>query len=302
MLQGMEALLAAHYGAASAPQQEDTQKLAQMEFFAKTAANNGIDLAKLTEEQINYLWNETFKTAAEEGDKPPFPPKKEEGDKKEDEGEKKEEKSEDEKKAEAEFLQRKEAAAKIAEADFIGRVIAHALWDESDKIAAARAGTAEEPSKEAAMPPQLAKAMQAGKGVAQKGAKAVESVGKKITEKATGVGTHNMKPGHAKAVGGAALGAGAAAAGGAAAGVHHALKKKEGSALDQVAAERAVAKVAADGTYDVDEAVARLNALLTLGVEESSKIASAQNFEGALDIRALELLELAGYPIVWNEG
>jgi hypothetical protein len=93
--------------------------------------------------------------------------------------------------------------------------------------------------------------------------------------------------------GGAALavgaGAGALANGG---------KKKESSALDELAAEAAVVKAAQAG-FNLDEAAGRITAVLTLGVDESEKIAFVQDFESAVDVRALELLEVAGYPVNW---
>jgi len=85
---------------------------------------------------------------------------------------------------------------------------------------------------------------------------------------------------------------------GGAAAAHHKLKK-ESSALDILAGELAVVKVAESGLYDPEEAGDRISAVLTLGAPESEKIASVQDVEQAKDLRALELLELAGYPVTW---
>ena len=60
--------------------------------------------------------------------------------------------------------------------------------------------------------------------------------------------------------------------------------------------------MAAAAGFDLDEAADRVSALLTLGVNESTKIAAAEDFAGAVGIRALELLEGAGYPVEWNQG
>lgn len=73
----------------------------------------------------------------------------------------------------------------------------------------------------------------------------------------------------------------------------------EPPALDQVAAQRAVEK-AAEAGFNPDEAIERINALYTLGGPgESEKIASAQNYEGAVELRALEILDKAGFPVQW---
>jgi hypothetical protein len=78
---------------------------------------------------------------------------------------------------------------------------------------------------------------------------------------------------------------------------------KESSAIDEFAAQAAVEKVAAAG-WDADEAIERINSVFTLGtIGESEKIAAAENVEGAVEIRSLEILEAAGYPVEWeNQG
>lgn len=67
-------------------------------------------------------------------------------------------------------------------------------------------------------------------------------------------------------------------------------------AIDQLAAELACEKAASAG-YSADEAAQRVIAVLTLGAPDSIKVASAATLEAAVDVRALELLELAGYPV-----
>jgi hypothetical protein len=77
-------------------------------------------------------------------------------------------------------------------------------------------------------------------------------------------------------------------------------EEAEASALDQLAAEKAVEK-ASEAGYNPEEAVARVNAVFTLGGPgESEKIASAQTYEQAVDARALEILEKAGYEVNWG--
>ena len=72
-------------------------------------------------------------------------------------------------------------------------------------------------------------------------------------------------------------------------------------AFDLKAAEQAV-KIASGSGLNADEVIQRLNAVLTLGPAESEKIAHAgNNYDDALGIRALELLEQAKYPVDWKQ-
>jgi hypothetical protein len=302
----MKDFFAQYYNAAgAAPNSEQLEKNAQMELFCKLAAQNNVDLEKLSEEQIQQLWSLTFEEKAAE-----FPPKKEEHEEK-----KPEHKLEE--KAKEEHDKKKEAAAKVAEADFCGRYMAHAMVDELKKMAAAgesvtkqaaaAAGTPapeatpETETKEAAMPEGLKKGL-------ERVGHHFENTGRKMLPKqhaqtagdiAEGVIRGGPKKSTARAVGAAAHGAAAAGAAGAAAAAHHHLKEKKSSAVDQLAASEAV-KIAFDAGFDPEEAGERLSAVLTLGVPESEKIASVQDLDVAKGIRALELLELAGYPVTWT--
>jgi hypothetical protein len=77
--------------------------------------------------------------------------------------------------------------------------------------------------------------------------------------------------------------------------------EKEASAFDIQAAQAGL-KIAEAAGWDSDQAVEKLNALLTLGVRESEKVAAAGgNFDDAVSIRGLELLEQAGYPVDWTQ-
>jgi len=63
----------------------------------------------------------------------------------------------------------------------------------------------------------------------------------------------------------------------------------------------AIEKAASNG-WNAEEATERVRAVFTLGAgspAESEKVASANNAEQAMDLRACELLELAGYKINW---
>lgn len=332
----MDRLLAEYFGntvktasAAVAPQvaSDEAEKVAQIEIFEKLAAEEGIDLEKLSEEQIGYLWNQVFakEASAEEGKKDDDKGEKE----KDSEGDPAEAKKEEAKK---EHEEKKEAAAKLAEAAYLGKVMAHSLVSELNKIAAAHGageGTdageqvAEGENKEAAMPPHLAKALGKGKELAGKAGKSVGDAAKRGKELLTGsklkehIGNASSKApsvqhlhmdeamNEARKVTKARIGAGAAAAGAAAgAGVAAAKagKKKESSAIDELALEAAV-KIAEAGGFDGEEAAQRVLGVYHLSLlGESEKIAAAADTDAAIEIRALEFLETAGYPVTWNEG
>lgn len=332
----MDQFLAEYFGnnvkTASAPEVDPTEaeKVAQMEIFTKLAADNGIDLEKLSEEQIAYLWGETFKEAS--GDAPKEDEKEDEKEK-ESEGDPAEAKKEEAKK---EHEEKKEAMAKVAEAAYLGKVMAHSLVAELREISkeasaetetdpGEQPGEGEGEAKEAAMPAALAKALGKGKDLAGKAGKAVSGAagkagdaakghGAALKAHATGKGTHvglHQAASKGKEIAGKAVDTAkkhkvpaAAAAGGAAAGAaagYAAGRKKESSAIDELALEAAVEK-AAEAGFDAEEAAQRVLAVHTLGLlGESEKVAAAADADAAVDVRALELLETAGYPVTWNE-
>lgn len=294
--------LAAMYGTPGAQPEEQT-KLAEAELFSKLAAENGIDLNRLTNDQIQELWTATFAKTAEEDA---------EHEKKESvEKEKGEDEEEDEKK-EAAALEHRTKVAQAEEeqrAHYLGQVMAHSYVAELSKIAAAReAGeTVETPTeldKEAAMPPALAKALGKVKSVAGAGADKAKAFGSKAKElgakgvaKTKEVGSKGVA--HVKEHKGA-YGAGAAGAGGAGAGFAAGRfgKKKESSALDALAIEAAVKIAHADGRFDIEEVAERVGHIFGLGLDESTKVAGT--LEAQVEVRALEFLEAAGYPVEWN--
>ena len=306
--------LAAMYGTPGGPSAEDMEKVAQADLFVKLAADQGIDLRQYTDAQIEQLWNATFSKTAQEEEEEEKEEKKEEGE------EKKEEKDEEEEKeaaARAEFTAMQEWREKVAEMDYLGRLMAHAFTQEVHEIGEAM-------EKEGAyigtQPGRLAKGLMRGRSMAGEVAKAVkERAG--AASKATGQhlertgrtayshlpGKKNLQhvslsAGKAKAIGAGLHGAGAAAAGGGGYAAGRSLKKKEGSAIDEYAIEAALQKVAEAG-FDLDEAGERINALMVLGAlpTESEKIASAADVNEAVEIRSLELLEAAGYPVTWAQ-
>jgi len=273
---------------ASAAQEEQLEKQAAAELFSKLAADNGIDLSQLSDEQIGGLWAETFGEKLAADDEGPAHEKSESKDEEEDEDKKK--------KASAELSSLQDEQQKLAFADQAGRVMAHAMVNELNSIN-------ENIAKEAAMPEGLRKGLEAaGRHVGKAGNKAgkhLEGVGKKIVGVVAKGGEGAMNPTTAKRIGGGAYGVGAVAAGGAGAAIHH-RSKKESSALDELALQEAFNKAASAG-FDTDEATDRLNAVFTLGLGESEKVASAPagDLNAAVDIRSLEYLEAAGYPVTW---
>lgn len=296
--------LAAMYGTPGGPSEEDQEKVAQMELFTKLAAETGIDLNQYTDEEIDQLWNETFKGASDESEKKDEKPKKEEG----------EEDEEKEVAAQAEFAEAQEWQEKVAEMDYLGRLMAHAYVNELNEIG-------ESMNKEAIRRytgPGAAR--QTANKVLEKirgGAKVPESLKERMGRFAERVGTKEIggsrrsggvmltPPEEARAAGRKTLkrvgmGAGVAGAGAIGAGGYAASKKKQSSAIDEYALELALQKVA-EANWDVEQAAERLNALYTLdAVPESEKIAAASDINEAVEARSLELLEAAGYPVEWN--
>jgi hypothetical protein len=291
----MNQWLADMYGTNGAS--EAQEKTAELELFAKLAADNGIDLSRLTAAQVHSLYAETFGKVAEEGSE-------EEGDDDSGEEDKKEQ-------AVAEHEEKKESAAKLAEADLMGRVMAHALVSELGQI-----------EKSAAMPAFLQKGMAAVGNAAGKSHSAEQAVsgrvgkalaGKKLP-KGVGIGgigtatsegkelVHNRNVSLGRKALGSAAGSTALVGGAtyAATRKKKSDEQKESSAFETLAAENAI-KVAAAAGYDADEALQRVNAVYILGLGESEKVGHIERTDDALHVRALEYLESAGYPVNWQE-
>lgn len=303
----MNEYLAKFYGtgktaavADTVPSDADLEKQASVDLFMKIASEQEIPLDTMSDAEVQHLYSEFVKAAGEN----PFA-KKDEGEEKKDE-KKDEEKEEDEKKAaaQAEFASRKEASVKVAEADYLGRVIAHSFVQELGNIT-------KEASPKALNPATLAtkahtfshKAREAVSAAASKVKKPVmehlERTGKHLggkTERNSGPNTLYHHSHDAAARGAAAHAAGGAALAGGAAALH---EKK--AAFDEIAGNQAVA-LAAENGWDGDEAIRKVAAVLELGLlGESEKVASAADYETGVSIRALELLETAGYPVTWTE-
>lgn len=290
-------------------QQEELEKNAEAELFVKIAAQQGIDLNKMNDEEVAALYAYTFDKQAE------FPPPEDKKD--EDKGEKKDEDEDDEKKKESaarEHATKLAFAREMEQADQLGRHMAHCYIDELNKVGSAlmaqqggaQTETPAADPKEASAREFIGKARDAAK----KGADhVIGALSKDRGKFPKALGQHGPDISHVRRMGRAAeafgkehgkataIGAGAAAASGAAgfaAGRHG--KKKEGSALDELALEAAV-KIASDGGFDPEEAATKVVGIHMQGLEESTKVAAT--LEQQIEVRALEYLEAAGYPVQW---
>lgn len=286
-MSGMDQMLAGFFGTGgeAQPSAEDAEKVAQAEFFAKTAAANNINLEKLNQAEIEWLWNRVFsdeKTAAAGQTKvAEFPPKDED-----------KEKKDREEAARKEHEEKKAGAERFEQATYFGKTAAHAYVAEMKNIISAGGLDF---MKEAGKLDRAADAV--GKHLERTGKGAVGLIGR------TGGGEQAMHKGTAKAIGAGVHAAGAAAAGAAGAAVHHATKEKKGSAsaFELAAAELALSKIAT-AEFDTEQATRRLNAILELGLGDSEKVASlvvSGTYEDTLERRALEYADAAGYPVEW---
>jgi hypothetical protein len=253
---------------------EDIEKRAQIEFFNGLCKEQGINVADLNDEQVDQLYKAAMdmrKEASEKeaGEMPPQFAKKD-GDKKDEKkGEDKDEgKKEAEAKvaaAEAEFMAKKAAATKVAEADAMGRIMAHSFVAELDKIAEARGGEG------FPFPPK------------KDGDKDEKKDEKKDGEKKEASSAEK-----AAAVISAFQNKTAGAAGG-----------SSTPNFDEQACYHAIEMLKTAGV-NADEAFGKVNAVYTLGLKDSVKLASAPDAAAGLEIRALEICEAAGYAVTWN--
>jgi len=282
----MNEWLAQYFGTASVS--DETEKQASAELFIKLASENGIDLKAMSDAEVQELYESTMGKTAED-------------DRDDDKKKKVEE-------AAKEHEEKKESAAKFAEAELMGQIMAHSFEAERERI--------KEAAGEGA---KLRRGFEQAKGhVAEFGARVS---GSKVREAKGALSNlknreHHIPGGakletsmgaHVKKLKSEALrarlkaGGGAAAALAAGEGTRRAVtgSEKKSSALDELAAEYAVTKVASAG-WDADEAAQRIVSVLTLGVsDENSKVAFTQTLDEAVEVRSLELAEAAGYPVTW---
>ena len=308
----MNEWLAQYFGTSQVS--EETEKQASVELFVKLAADEGIDLNSMSNADVERLYAATMGKVAGTD----------------------EEEEERVEKARREHEEKKEGQAKFAEAVLMGQTMAHAMSAELDAIeqakeAASIAGAREAVGSAARTVGGHARRIggRFGELVSGSRARSLKKDSEGAAEVATGfraaidrlgggsevqkqLNNHlvtarsaieGARKSEARKVlatrAGLGVAGGTAAAGGIAAAIHH--HNKQASALDELAAESAVQKLAEAG-FNADEAAERLGALLVLGVsDENSKVAFAQDIGGAVEVRSLELAELAGYPVTWTE-
>ncbi|CAB4131645.1 hypothetical protein UFOVP276_59 [uncultured Caudovirales phage] len=280
----MDAQLSQIYGTGNNAE-DDQVKLAAAELLVKLAEENNVDLNQFSDAEVAQMINELHKTAE-------FPPVAE-GEKKE---EKKESKETPESKDSSESSESAEKAAeeKVAEADFLGRVMAHSFNQELTEIqkeaglkdVAGKAGKSvgeffKSRGKSVSEAGAAAKSAVTGKGRLIDGGRSAEkNLGKMDRLKSLGYAAKKVAPE-----------AGLLAAGGGAAGLAMRGKKKESSALDTLASERAWELAKEAGWVDAE------GNLVVPQTEE--KVASQVDIE--VERRALQMLEAEGLPIQWNE-
>lgn len=301
--EGMNAYLAAAYGTAQPQPQpggDDAEKVAHAELFAKLAADQGIDLSQMSEQELSEAWNtfygRTKQAAAAQAAQQPNGQPKTAGEHGHNHGHK-------HKEAKAEFARTKEAQAewqtKVAEADFCGRVMAHSYVDELKKIAAANASGQQpaapapgaEPTKTASLAQTL---LDGATKIAQKQQKTAEEKCEKCGKHPCECKKDGDKDGDKDKDKGGKPNPFAG---------HQAPPfGKKASALDELAAKHAIVKAAGVQGVDPKQVSTKLAELLTNGPKESTKIAGVANFAEAVEVRSLELLEQLGFKVEWPQG
>jgi hypothetical protein len=260
----MDKFLAEYYGTldatkTAAAHEEDLEKQASVDMFVKLAKAANIDLTKMAQADVQKLYDNWRAASAA----PTGGTTKTAEEEKEEEAKKKREEE-----AKKEHEEKKAQAEKVAEADFLGRVMAHAFEQEKRNIV-------KEASAPAAPPARVKTAEEEDKEKKEREEKA-----KKEHEHGKGgdehheEGKHHMPPAFMEHVKGA-------------------------SALDQLAAECAYG-LAVEAKIDPKVAFDKVAGVINLGIAKgmSEKVAAAP-FEQAVGIRALELLEKAGYEVTW---
>lgn len=249
---------------------EELEKEASIEFFHGLCQEQGVDLNKLSDNDVETLFKAAMDMRKEAGEVPPQFAKKDDKKPEEKGGEeddKKKEAAAKEALAVSEFMSKKAAATKVAEADAMGRIMAHSFVSELSKIAEKDGGFP--------FPP---------KGKDEKDGKDGKDDGKKEASAADRVATL-LASFQAKTAS-----APAAVEGG-----------STTPAFDEYAAHQAIDMLKQAG---VDETLAynRVNAVYTLGLKDSTKIASAADTQEGLRLRALEICEAAGFAVDWSQA
>jgi hypothetical protein len=242
---------------------EDQQKVAEAQFFNSLCKENGIDITKLDDGQVERLYKAAMTN---------FDPNVQDGGGDEPEKTAAAKAEEEQKAKEAaaaeEWAEKRAAAEKIAEVDALGRVMAHAYVNELQKIA------------QNGLPPALA-------------AKAEEK--KEEGDKGNGEGEKKKEEEEAKKESTARAEALIEALN------KNASGESTTQNLDDVAAGWAV-ELLKQAEVPEDVAKQKIAAALVIGVPESTKIAMAQTPDQAAYVRALEICEKAGFEVDWDKA
>lgn len=266
---------------------EDLQKQAAAEFLVKLAAEEGVDLGSLPDEQVGQLLAEVesgmsgqIKTA--------------------------------------QAAEETEMQEKLGEADFLGRAMAHAYVDELAEIEkqAAKAKVVQEAgSRIGKLMGHLGETYRgAGGGLAGAGAvakrggehqvQALKSMGQSIKSLVTGEAKKGAKGKGVHAAGQSVRGAALkslgesamqasptlAAAGGAGYGIHRGIKALKGGEKEKASSDQGFENAAFERAQQL---------LIESGYVDQEKLAEIE--QNQVETRALQMLEEAGYPVQWNQ-
>jgi len=266
----MDPRLAEIYGTNSEEQTQDTEKVAAAQLAEKLAGDESLNLEGMSEDQIEALAQEVLAQGADEQTQA----------------------AEETEEAEAtEETEEKQASEKLAEADYLGRVMAHSYVQELRNI-----------EKEAGVKETAGKVMghlKRHKEDVKGGFKDLAYMAKSPRQAASAlkdsVKTHGVKrtikenKNSVKALG--VAGAGAVGTG-AAAKKYKDKKSSAVSALDTLAAQRALEILAENGIDYNEEAE----------VEEKTASNPADALAAAVEARAMELLQAEGYEFESEEA
>lgn len=266
----MDPRLAEIYGTNSEEQTQDTEKVAAAQLAEKLAGDESLNLDGMSEDQIEALAQEVLS---------------------QENGQEQEAATEETEEA-AEETEEKQASEKLAEADYLGRVMAHSYVQELKNIEK-QAGMKETAGKVMGHVKRHASDVKEGFKDLKEMAKSPRQAGSalKHSVKSQGVkGTVKGNKNSLKALG--VAGAGAAGAG-AAAKKYKDKKSSTASALDTLAAQRAI-EILAENGIDLNEQAEE--------VEEKTASNPADVLAAAVEARAMELLQAEGYEFESEES
>lgn len=272
---------------------DELEKMAQYRLLEKIAADEGVDLDQLTEEEVEELATELANDLAADDETP------------------------DDGQVNSEEEMEKEAQAKVEESDFLGRVMAHSMWQELgeiEKVAGARTDAAKESLKKGyawlrgktsgRIGEALQKKLEGSTGERTRsfvhavgGARRQGAPGKFYTPQSAETFEKGKRRLGAAAEIGTALGT-AGLAGGAGYGGYRGVKAilehgkaKKSSAFDTLVEERAYQHLLAAGLADDQGNIVTPDAIM--------QKTAGDNIDTQVDRAALEYLQELGYPVEW---